>query len=55
MLNVVRFDAAVLEKIFLKKFPLFEEIGIPVSQACFLPSLVEIALVLLEKSFKGKI
>jgi len=35
--------------------PLFEQICIPIPQACFLPSLVEIGLVVLEKkSFKGK-
>jgi len=35
--------------------PLFEQIGIPIPQACFLPSLVETGLVVLEKkSFKGK-
>jgi len=34
--------------------PLFEQIWIPIPQACFLPSLVEIDLVVLEKkSFKG--
>jgi len=35
--------------------PLFEQIWIPIYQACFLPTLVEIGLVVLEKkSFKGK-
>jgi len=35
--------------------PLFEQIWILIPQACFLPSLVEISLVVLEKkSFKGK-
>jgi len=32
--------------------PLFEKIWIPISQACFLLSLVEIGLVVLEKIFK---
>jgi len=35
--------------------PLFEQILIPIPQACFPPSLVEIGQVVLEKkSFKGK-
>jgi len=35
--------------------PLFEQIRIPIPQACFPPSLVEIGQVVLEKkSFKGK-
>jgi len=31
--------------------PLFQQICIPISQACFLPSLVEIGLMVLEKIF----
>jgi len=35
--------------------PLFEQIWTPIPQACFLPRLVEIGLVVLEKKmFKGK-
>jgi len=34
---------------------LFEHIGVPILQACFLPSLVAVGLVVLEKSIKGKV
>jgi len=63
MLNISAFRPLVHEKkIFedLSKFslfcpllgpaPLFEHIRIPIPQACFLTTLVEIGLVVLEKS-----
>jgi len=45
-----------LPKLFLMlPAPFFEVICIPIPQACFLPNLVEIGLVVLEKkSLKGK-